>query len=71
MKNPPAMQEAGARSLDWEDTWRREWPPTPAFLLESPMDKGARSWVHKKSDTTEQTLSFKNLLLLPPGAVSR
>ena len=33
------------------------------------MDKGARSWVHKKSDTTEQTLSFKNLLLLPPGAI--
>ena len=27
------------------------------------MDKGAQSWVHKKSDTTEQiTLSFKNLL---------
>ena len=34
------------------------------------MDKGAQSWVHKKSDTTEQiTLSFKNLLLLSPGAI--
>ena len=42
MKNPPAMQEAGARSLDWEDTpekgmathssifvWRVPWTKEP------------------------------------------
>jgi hypothetical protein len=38
--------------------WRRKWPPTPVFLLENPMDRGAR-WVTvgcgKESDTAEAT----------------
>ena len=38
--------------------WKRAWQPTPVFLLENPMDRGAW-WAtdlggHKKLDTTEQ-----------------
>ena len=39
--------------------WRRKWQPTPVFLTENPMEKGA--WwatvhgVAKESDTTEAT----------------
>ena len=25
----------------WEDPWRRKWQPSPVFLLENPMDRGA------------------------------
>ena len=32
-KNLPAMQETQVRSLGWEDPWRRECLPTPAFWL--------------------------------------
>ena len=32
VKNSPAMQETQVQSLDWEDSQRREWPPTPVFL---------------------------------------
>ena len=35
VKNPPAVQETQetrARSLGWEDPWRRAWQPTPVFL---------------------------------------
>ena len=31
VKNPPAMWETRVRSLRWEDPWRRERLPTPAF----------------------------------------
>ena len=53
VKNPPAVWETWARSLDWEDPWRRERLPTPVFWpgefpeLYSP-------WSRKESDTTEQ-----------------
>ena len=38
--------------------WRREWQPTPVFLLENPMDGGAwwttvHGWGHEQSDMTE------------------
>ena len=33
VKDPPAMQETQCRSLDRRLPWRREWPPTPLFLL--------------------------------------
>ena len=33
VKNPPVMREARVQSLSWEDLWRREWQPTPVFLL--------------------------------------
>jgi len=32
VKNLPAMQEAQNQSLGREDSWRREWQPTPVFL---------------------------------------
>ena len=32
VKNLPAMQETGVRSLGWEDPWRRAWQPTSVFL---------------------------------------
>ena len=32
VKNLPAMQETQVRCLVWEDSWRREWLPTPVFL---------------------------------------
>ena len=58
VKNPPAMQETWARSMGWEDPWRRERLPAPVFWpgefheLYSP-------WGHKESDMTEQlSLSF-------------
>ena len=57
VKNPPAMQEMWVRSLGWEDSWRREWQPTPVFL--SGESHGQRSlagyspWGYKESDTTE------------------
>ena len=47
-KTPPAMQEMWVRSLGWDDPLEKEWEPTPVFLLENLMDKGA--WwasVHK------------------------
>ena len=32
VKNPPVMRETWVQSLGWEDSWRRAWQPTPAFL---------------------------------------
>ena len=32
VKNLPALQETWVPSLGWEDPWRKEWLPTPAFL---------------------------------------
>ena len=34
VKNLPAMRETRVRSLDQEDSWRREWLPTLVFLPE-------------------------------------
>ena len=52
-KNPPAMQETWVQSV-----WRREWLPTPVFLLgENSMDRRmGQVTVHgiAESDTTEQ-----------------
>ena len=33
--------------------WRRKWQPTPVFLLENPLDRGA--WWAAKSQITEET----------------
>ena len=33
VNNPPAMQETQVQSLGWKIPWRREWQPTPVFLL--------------------------------------
>ena len=32
VKKLPEMQETWVRSLGLEDSWRREWQPTPVFL---------------------------------------
>ena len=40
-KNLPAMQETQALSLGQEDSLEIEWQPSPIFLLENPMDRGA------------------------------
>ena len=58
VKNLPSLQETWVQSLGWEDTWRREWQPTPVFL--PGQFHGQRSlegyslWGQKESDTTEQ-----------------
>ena len=41
VKNLPARQETRVQSLVRKIPWRREWKPTPVFLLENPMDRGA------------------------------
>ena len=57
VKNLPAMQETWVQSLGWEDPWRREWLPIPAFLpgesqgWKSPA--GYSLWGCKESDMTE------------------
>ena len=33
VKSLPAVWETWIRSLSQEDPWRREWQPTPVFLL--------------------------------------
>ena len=63
VKNPSAMQETRVQSLGGEDSWRREWLPTPVF---SPGEfhgqsilAGYSPWGRKESDTTERpTLSL-------------
>ena len=64
----PAVQETWVQSLGWEDSLRRERPPTPVFL---PGEfHGQRSlagyspWGHKELDMTEQlTLSLFSFLV--------
>ena len=44
VKNLPAMQETQETqvwSLGWKIPWKKKWQPTPVFLPESPMDRGA------------------------------
>ena len=63
IKNPPAPQETQETrviSLDWEDSRRRKWQPTPVFL---PREfHGQRSlvgyspWDCKESDTHTHTI---------------
>ena len=59
------MKETWVQSLGWEDTWRREWLPTPAFLPREFHDGEAwQATGHKitESDTTEQlTLTFSTI----------
>ena len=58
VKNLPALQEIWVRSLGWEIPWRREWQPTPVFLLGESHEQrslvGSSPWGHKESDTTER-----------------
>ena len=57
VKNLPAMQETRVQSLGQEDSWRREWPPTPVFLPGEFHGQRGAWWVTvhgiKESDMTE------------------
>ena len=57
-KNLPTMQETQIQSLDWEDLRRKDWLPTPVFLLEEFHGQkslvGYSPWGPKESDTTEK-----------------
>ena len=62
VKNLPAMQETWVQSLVGKIPWRREWLPTPVFLLREFHGQrslaGYNPWGRKGSDMTEQlTLS--------------
>ena len=56
VKNPPAMQ-TWVQPLGWEDTWRREWQPSPVFLPGEFHRQGTlvgySPWGHKEFDRTE------------------
>ena len=43
VKNLLAMQEMGLNPWIEKNPWRREWQPTPLFLPENSMDRGAWS----------------------------
>ena len=51
VKNLPANAGDKRHKFDpWDRKipWRRAWQPTPVFLLENPMDRGAwRATVHR------------------------
>ena len=57
VKNLTALQETGFDPWIRKISWRREWLPTPEFLLGE--SRGQRSlvgyspWGHKELDTTE------------------
>ena len=44
IENLSAMWSPGFDSWVRKIPWRREWLPTPVFLLENPIDRGT-SWV--------------------------
>ena len=58
VKNLPALQETWVRSLVGKIPWKREWQPTPVFLLGEVHGQrslvGYSPWDHKESDTAEQ-----------------
>ena len=41
VKNLPTMPESQFYPRVRKIPWRREWQPTPVFLLGNPMDRGA------------------------------
>ena len=57
VKSLPAVQETQVRSLGQEDPWRREWQPTPLFVLgefhEQRSLAGYSPWALKELDTPE------------------
>ena len=48
VKNPPIMQEVWVPFLVGKIPWRRAQRPTPVFLPEIPMDRGAwQATIHR------------------------
>ena len=63
VKDLPAMWETRVDPWVGKISWRREWLPTPVFLLGKPSGQrnlaGYSPWGHKESDMTERlTLSL-------------
>ena len=62
LKNMPTIERPGFNPWGGKIPWRREWQPTPVFLLGE--FHGQRSlasyspWGCKESDTTEQVTLF-------------
>ena len=56
------MRETWVRSLGWEDPWKRNWQPTPAFLPGETHGErrpaGYSPCSHKELETTEQLSSY-------------
>ena len=56
VKNLPTMQETQIQSLGWEDPMEKDWQPTPVFLPESSVDRGAwQATVHGATKKKNQT----------------
>ena len=55
VKNLPDNVETQVRSLSQEDPWWRKWQPSPVFLPENPMDRGA--WWATVQGVTKNQLS--------------
>ena len=59
VKNLPTMQETQVYPWIWKIPWRREWLPTPVFLLGEFHGQrrlvGYGPWSPKELDTTEVT----------------
>ena len=58
VKNPVAMWETWVLSLDWEDPWKRERPPSCILAWKIPWT--VSSWSCNEADMTEQ-LSLSSL----------
>ena len=62
------MLETCLQSLGQEDLWRREWQPTPVFLLGKSHEQrslvGYSPWGHKESDTLCQFSSLEWIMHL-------
>ena len=58
VQNPPAsaghLRGSGSRLPGAQEIWRRAWQPTPVFLPETPMDRGA-CWAMVHRVTKSQT----------------
>ena len=58
IKNPPTMQERQVRSLGREDPWKRNWHPTPVFLLgESPGQRSLEGCIQSMGSRSQTQLS--------------
>ena len=60
VRSLPAMQEIWVLSLGQEDSWRREWLPTPVFLtLKFNGQRSLAGYSCKESDITKRLTLFR------------
>ena len=65
-------REMRVQSLDWEDSRRREWQPTPVFLPGDPMDRGpglATDHRYTDSQTLLEQLSTYDTFSTKPSII--